>query len=70
MMTIYTTGQVAELVGVSNRTVAKWFDSCRLRGYRIPGSKDRRIPRYYLERFLEEHGMPTIEELETSNDAD
>ena len=30
----------------------------RLKGYRIPGSQDRRIPREYLIRFLKEHGMP------------
>jgi DNA-binding response OmpR family regulator len=29
-----------------------------LRGYRIPGSQDRRIPREHLIRFLKEHGMP------------
>jgi len=29
-----------------------------LRGYRIPGSQDRRIPREHLLRFLKEHGMP------------
>jgi DNA-binding response OmpR family regulator len=28
------------------------------RGYRIPGSQDRRIPREQLIRFLKEHGMP------------
>jgi len=38
--------------------VSKWFDSGRLRGYRIPGSQDRRIPREHLIRFLKEHGMP------------
>ncbi|MEM9246234.1 MAG: response regulator, partial [Cyanobacteria bacterium P01_F01_bin.153] len=35
-----------------------WFDSGRLKGYRIPGSQDRRIPREYLIKFLKEHGMP------------
>ena len=33
-------------------------DSGRLKGYRIPGSQDRRIPREYLIKFLKEHGMP------------
>ncbi|MEO2021296.1 MAG: response regulator, partial [Pirellulaceae bacterium] len=32
--------------------------SGRLKGYRIPGSQDRRIPREYLIKFLKEHGMP------------
>lgn len=55
---IFTTGQVASLIGVAPRTVSKWFDSGRLRGFRIPGSQDRRIPREHLVRFLKEHGMP------------
>ena len=55
---IFTTGQVAKICKVAPRTVSKWFDSGRLRGYRIPGSQDRRIPREHLIRFLKEHGMP------------
>jgi len=58
MKTIFTTGQVAKICKVAPRTVSKWFDSGRLRGYRIPGSQDRRIPREHLVRFLKEHGMP------------
>lgn len=58
MKTIFTTGQVAKICKVAPRTVSKWFDSGRLRGYRIPGSQDRRIPREHLIRFLKEHGMP------------
>jgi excisionase family DNA binding protein len=57
-MKVFTTGQVAKICKVAPRTVSKWFDSGRLKGYRIPGSQDRRIPRDYLIRFLKEHGMP------------
>ena len=59
-MTIYTTEQVAKLCKVAPRTVSKWFDSGRLRGYRIPCSQDRRIPHRHLVRFLKEHGMTGI----------
>ena len=45
MKKVFTTGQVAKICKVAPRTVSKWFDSGRLRGYRIPGSQDRRIPR-------------------------
>jgi excisionase family DNA binding protein len=55
---VFTTGQVAKICKVAPRTVSKWFDSGRLRGYRIPGSQDRRIPREQLIRFLKEHSMP------------
>lgn len=58
MQAIFTTGQVAKLCKVAPRTVTKWFDSGSLRGYRIPGSQDRRIPRENLIRFLKENGMP------------
>src|SRR3954471_19576005 len=55
---VFTTGQVAKICQVAPRTVSKWFDSGKLRGYRIPGSQDRRIPREQLIRFLKENGMP------------
>jgi len=55
---VFTTGQVAKICKVAPRTVSKWFDSGKLRGYRIPGSQDRRIPREHLIRFLKEHEMP------------
>jgi len=58
MKKVFTTGQVAKICKVAPRTVSKWFDSGRLRGYRIPGSQDRRIPREQLIRFLKDHGMP------------
>jgi excisionase family DNA binding protein len=54
---VYTTGQVAKLCSVAPRTVAKWVDSGELKGYRLPGSQDRRIPVKELERFLESHSM-------------
>jgi len=57
-MKVFTTGQVAKICKVAPRTVSKWFDSGRLKGYRIPGSQDRRIPREYLIKFLKDHGMP------------
>src|SRR5579862_2648637 len=41
---VLTTGEVAKICNVAPRTVSKWFDSGALTGYRIPGSKDRRIP--------------------------
>ena len=49
---VLTTGQVAEICSVAPRTVTKWFDSGQLKGYRIPGSRDRRIPTSELIRFM------------------
>lgn len=55
---VLTTGDVAKICCVAPRTVSKWFDSGQLRGYRIPGSKDRRIPLEHLVRFMRTHGIP------------
>jgi len=55
---ILTTGQVAEICSVAPRTVTKWFDGGQLRGYRIPGSRDRRIPFAELIRFMRANNMP------------
>lgn len=55
---VLTTGEVAKICNVAPRTVSKWFDSGALHGYRIPGSKDRRIPLNQLIRFMKTHGMP------------
>ncbi|OHB81344.1 MAG: hypothetical protein A2Z38_11010 [Planctomycetes bacterium RBG_19FT_COMBO_48_8] len=58
---VLTTGDVAKICHVAPRTVSKWFDNGQLRGYRIPGSKDRRIPVTELVRFMKVHNMPTSE---------
>ena len=55
---VLTTGDVARICHVAPRTVSKWFDSGKLRGYRIPGSRDRRIPVAQLVKFMQAHGMP------------
>lgn len=55
---VFTVGKVAKVCRVSPQTAAKWFDRGLLKGYRIPGGKDRRIPRENLIAFMEEHGMP------------
>lgn len=58
---VFTTGQVARICKVAPRTVSKWFDRGQLRGYKIPGSRDRRIPARELVAFMKQHGMPTDE---------
>ncbi len=55
---VLTTGEVARICNVAPRTVSKWFDSGQLKGYRIPGSKDRRIPINALIAFMKSHGIP------------
>ncbi|HUS92250.1 MAG TPA: helix-turn-helix domain-containing protein [Phycisphaerae bacterium] len=55
---VLTTGDVARICRVAPRTVSKWFDTGKLRGYRIPGSRDRRIPLQQLVAFMRVHGIP------------
>ncbi len=60
---VYTTGEVAKLCKISQQTVIRCFDSGRLRGYRVPASRFRRIPRKSLLQFMREHDIP-LEQLE------
>lgn len=56
--TVFTTGEVASICNISQQTVIRCFDSGRLRGFRVPGSKFRRIPREALIQFMKENGIP------------
>lgn len=56
---IFTTGEAAEVCKVSQQTIIRCFDSGRLAGFRVPGSKFRRIPREELIRFMRENEIPT-----------
>jgi len=55
---VLTTGQVAKVCNVAPRTVTKWFDDGRIGGYRIPGSRDRRIPLAELKKFMAANDIP------------
>ena len=56
---IFTTGEAAQLCKVSQQTIIRCFDAGRLQGFRVPGSKFRRIPRDELIRFMRENNIPT-----------
>ena len=55
---LYTTGEAAQVCSVSQQTIIRCFDSGRLEGFRIPGSRFRRIPRESLIKFMRENNMP------------
>jgi len=61
---IFTTGEAAKVCNVSQQTIIRCFDSGRLGGFRVPGSKFRRIPRHELIRFMQANGIP-LTSLET-----
>jgi excisionase family DNA binding protein len=58
MKAVFTTGEAAEVCKVSQQTIIRCFDSGRLRGFRVPGSRFRRIPRDALLAFMKENGIP------------
>ena len=55
---VFTTGEAAEICKVSQQTIIRCFDSGRLQGFRVPGSKFRRIPRAELLRFMRTNDIP------------
>lgn len=55
---VYTTGESAEICNLSQQTIIRCFDSGQLQGFRVPGSKFRRIPRDFLIKFMKENRIP------------
>jgi excisionase family DNA binding protein len=58
MKTVFTTGEAAEICKVSQQTIIRCFDSGRLKGFRVPGSRFRRIPRDALLQFMKDNSIP------------
>jgi excisionase family DNA binding protein len=63
MKDLFTTGEAAEICRVSQQTIIRCFDAGRLEGFRVPGSRFRRIPRQSLVKFMKDNKIPldTIE---------
>jgi excisionase family DNA binding protein len=59
MKAVFLTVEAARACKVSEQEIIRRFDSGQLKGYRLPGSRERRIPREALRRFMEENGIPT-----------
>jgi len=58
MKDLFTTGEAAEICRVSQQTIIRCFDAGRLEGFRVPGSRFRRIPRQSLVKFMKENKIP------------
>jgi two-component system OmpR family response regulator len=56
---VYTTGEAAKICKVSQQTIIRCFDNGSLKGFRVPGSRFRRIPRADLYSFMRANGIPT-----------
>jgi two-component system, OmpR family, response regulator len=57
--TVFTTGEAAKICKVSQQTIIRCFDNGSLKGFRVPGSRFRRIPRNELYSFMRDNGIPT-----------
>jgi len=57
--TVFTTGEAAKISKVSQQTIIRCFDNGSLKGFRVPGSRFRRIPREQLYSFMRDNGIPT-----------
>jgi len=58
MKDLFTTGEAAEICRVSQQTIIRCFDAGRLEGFRVPGSRFRRIPRDSLVKFMKSNSIP------------
>lgn len=55
---VLTTGQLAKMCLVSQQTIIRCFDAGLLKGFRVPGSRFRRIPWKNAINFMKENRIP------------
>lgn len=55
---VFTTGEVARICKVSQQTVIRCFDRGELKGFKVPASRFRRIPRDELISFMKANRIP------------
>jgi excisionase family DNA binding protein len=55
---VFTTGEAAQICKLSQQTIIRCFDSGQLEGFRVPGSKFRRIPKDCLVKFMKDNSIP------------
>jgi CheY-like chemotaxis protein len=58
MKDLFTTGEAAGICRVSQQTIIRCFDAGRLKGFLVPGSRFRRIPRQNLIKFMKDNNIP------------
>ncbi len=53
-----STLEAAKLCDLSHMTIIRRFDAGDIEGYKVPGSRFRRIPKKHLLEFAGKHGIP------------
>src|SRR5204863_8322366 len=59
MMIYIKTAEATKICKYSQQTIIRCFDNGQLKGFRVPGSRFRRIPREALYKFMKDNGIPT-----------
>jgi two-component system response regulator RpaA len=55
---VYTTGQIAKMLSMAPRTISRFIDDGKLKGFQIPGSNHRRVAHNDLITFCKEFKIP------------
>ena len=63
-----TTGEIAKYCGVTLRTVIRWLETEKLKGFKLPGRGNNRVLVDDFIVFLKQHGMPIPPELSVDNE--
>lgn len=65
--TIYTTGEVAKILDVSPRTVARLCDSGELKAQRLSPRSPRRITHEALQTYVTHYGLDVLIQVKSKN---
>ena len=63
-----TTGEIAKYCGVNLRTVIRWLESDKLKGYKLPGRGNNRVLANDFIGFLKKNNMPIPADLVGTED--
>lgn len=65
---VLSSGKVARMMHVCSTTVNRWYDKGMLKGFRVPGGRDRRFMLKDVEAFAEKYQIPlNLEGLQSAN---
>ncbi|WP_417221918.1 response regulator [Amphritea sp.] len=64
-MKTLSTGDIAQWCDVNLRTVIRWIEKGDLKGFKLPGRGNNRVLVEDFIAFLDRHGMPVPEELQS-----
>lgn len=63
-----TTGEIAKFCGVTLRTVIRWLEAGKLKGFKLPGRGNNRVLVDDFINFLKQHSMPIPPELSRNDE--